>query len=103
MVVEDAELTRNLLSGTTQAGKIHHDVAAIDVRCDTDGIAATLIADRRNINRGATMTTDDILAVLAIAFRATDAASIKSGAVAIRFLDDHKTQRLIGDVHGEEM
>ena len=100
---EDAQLTRNLLRGMTQAGKIHHNVAAIDVRCDADGIAATLIADGRNINRGAAMTADNVLAVLAIAFRATDAASIESGAVAVGFLDDHEAQRLVLDVHGKQM
>ena len=31
MVKEDAQLLRNLLSGATQAGKIHHNVTAIDV------------------------------------------------------------------------
>ena len=97
------QLTRNLLSGATEAGQIHHDVAAIDVRCDADGIAATLITDRGNINGGAAMTADDVLAILTVAFRTTDAASIESGAIAVRFLDDHKTQRLIGDVYGEEM
>ena len=100
---EDAQLTRNLLSGATQAGKIHHNVAAIDARRDSDGIAATLIADGRNINGGAAMTADDVLAVLTIAFRTTDAASIESGAVAVGFLDDHEAQSLVGDVHGEEM
>ena len=103
MVEEDARLTRNLLSGATQAGKIHHDVAAIDVRGNVDGIAATLIADSRNVDGGAAMTADDVLAVLPIAFRATDAASIESGAVAVGFLDDHETQSLVGDVHGEQM
>ena len=101
MVKEDAQLARNLLSGMAQAGKIHHDVAAIDARCDSNGIAAALIADRRDINRGAAMTADDILAVLAIAFGAADAASIESSAVAIGFLDDHEAQSLVGDVYGE--
>jgi len=100
---EDAQLTRNLLRGMTQAGKIHHNVAAIDVRCDADGIAATLIADGRNINGGAAMTADNVLAVLAIAFGATDAARIESGAVAVGFLDDHEAERLTGDVYGEQM
>ena len=103
MVEEDAQLTRNLLSGATEAGKFHHNVAAIDARRDSDGIAATLIANSRNINGGAAMTADHILAVLAVAFRATDTASIEGGAVAIGLFDDHKTQRLIGDVHGEQM
>src|ERR1700730_5925882 len=94
---------RNLLSGATQTGKVHHNVASVDVRCDADGIAATLIADRRNINGGAAMTADHILAVLPIAFRATDAASIESCAIAIGLFDDHKTQRLVGDVYGEQM
>ena len=98
---EDAQLTWNLLSGVTQGGKIHHNVAAIDAGCDSNGIAAALIADRRDINRGAAMTADDILAVLAIAFGAADAASIESSAVAIGFLDDHEAQSLVGDVYGE--
>jgi len=100
---EDAQLTRNLLSGMTEAGKIHHNVAAVDARRDADGIAATLIADGRNINGGAAMTADDVLAVLAVAFRATDTTSIESGAVAVGFLDDHETQHLIGDIYGEQM
>ena len=103
MVEENAQLTRNLLSGATEAGKFHHDVAAIDARRDSDGIAATLIANSRNIDGGAAMTADHILAVLAVAFRATDAASIESRAVAVRFLDDHETQILIGDVHSEQV
>ena len=101
MVEEDAQLARDLLSGPPETGKIHHDVAAIDVGCDTDGIAAALISDTRNVDGRAAMTADNVLAVLAITFGATNAARIESGAVAIGFLDDHETQRLIGDVHGE--
>ena len=89
------------MSGATKAGKIHDDVAAIDVRRDTDGIATTLIANGGNIDGGATMTADDVLPVLAITFGATDAASIESGAVAVGFLDDHEAQRLVTNVHGE--
>src|SRR3984893_5750842 len=99
----DPQLTRNLLSGATQAGKIHHNVAAIDVRGNADGIAATLIADGRNVDGGAAMAADDILAVLSIAFRTTDAASIESCAVSVGLLDDHETQRLVRDVYGEKM
>src|ERR1700686_629254 len=102
-VGRDARLTRNLLSGAAKTGEIHHNVAAIDARRDSNGIAATLIADRGDIDGGATMTADYVLAVLAIAFRATDAASIESGTVAIGFLDEHETQILIGDVDGEQM
>jgi hypothetical protein len=101
MLEEDAQLTRNLLSGVTQTGKIHHNVAAIDAGCDTDGIAAALISDTRNVDGRAAMAADYVLAVLAITFGATDAARIESGAVAIGFLDDHETQRLVGDIHGE--
>src|ERR1700681_5034295 len=49
------------------------------------------------------MTADNVLAVLSVAFRATDTASIESCAISVGFLDDHETQRLVGDVHGEEM
>ena len=101
MLEEDAPLTRNLLSGAAQAGKIHHDVAAVDAGCDTDGIAAALISDTRDVDGRAAMAADYVLAVLAITFSATDAARIESGAVAIGFLDDHKTQRLVGDIQGE--
>ena|ERR1700688_1236938 len=101
MLEEDARLTRNLLSGATEAGKIHHDVAAIDARCDSNGIAAALISDTRNVDGRAAMTADDVLAVLAITFGATDAARIESGAVAVGLLDDHETQRLVGDIYGE--
>ena len=100
---EVPQLTRNLLSGTTQAGKIHHNVTAINVRGNVDGIAATLIADGRNVDRGAAMTADDIPAVLPIAFRATDTTSVQSCAISVGFLDDHKTQSLVRDVHGEQM
>src|ERR1700686_1831167 len=103
MVEEDAQLARNLLSSMTQAGKIHHNVAAVDVRRHSDGIAATLIADGRDINGGAAVTANDVLAVLAIAFRAADAASIESGAVAVGLLDDHEAQSLLGDVHSEQV
>ena|ERR1700675_3032800 len=101
MLEEDAQLTRNLLSGVTQTGKIHHNVAAIDAGCDTDGIAAPLISDTRNVDGRAAMAADYVLAVLTITLGATDAARIESGAVAIGFLDDHETQRLVGDIHGE--
>src|SRR3984893_5266976 len=99
----DPQLTRNLLSCATQAGKIHHNVAAINVRGNADGIAATLIADGRNVDGGAAMTADDILAVLSIAFRATDATSIESCAISVGLLDDHESQRLVRDVYGEKM
>ena len=92
MLEEDARLTRNLLSGVAQAGEIHHDVAAIDAGGDTDRIAAALISDTRNVDGRAAMTANDVLAVLTIAFGATDAARIESGAVTIGFLDDHETQ-----------
>ena len=101
MLEEDARLTRNLLSGATKTGEIHHDVTAVDVRRDTDGIAAALISDTRNVDGRAAMTADDILAVLPITFGATDAARIESGAVAIGLLDDHEAQSLVGDVYGE--
>src|ERR1700692_246927 len=101
MLEEDARLTRNLLSGATEAGKIHHDVAAIDARCDSNRIAATLVADTRNVDGRAAMPRDCVLAVLAIPFGPADEASVERGAVAIGFLDDHETQRLVGDIHGE--
>ena len=101
MLEEDARLTRNLLSGATKTGEIHHDVTAVDVRRDTDGIAAALIADTRNVDGRAAMTADDILAVLAITFGATDTASVESYAIAIGLLDDHEAQSLVGDVYGE--
>src|ERR1700722_20370123 len=101
MLEEDARLTRNLLSGATKTGEIHHDVTAVDVRRDTDGIAAALVADTRNVDGRAAMTADDILAVLAITFGATDTASVESCAIAIGLLDDHEAQSLVGDVYGE--
>ena len=101
MLEEDARLTRNLLSGVAQAGEIHHDIAAIDAGCDADGIAAALISDTRNVDGRAAMTADDILAVLAITFGATDTASVESCAIAIGLLDDHEAQSLVGDVYGE--
>src|ERR1700722_2533909 len=100
-VGEHARLARNLLSGTPETGEIHHDVAAIDAGCDTDGIAAALVSDTRNVDGRAAMAADDVLAVLPIAFGATDAARIESCAVAIGFLDDHEAQGLIGNIHGE--
>jgi len=39
--------------------------------------------------------TNDVLPVLAIPFRAANPASVQSRAVAVRFLDDQETERLI--------
>jgi hypothetical protein len=62
-----------------------------------------LIADGWSVNGGPAMTANDVLAILAIAFGATDAASVEGGAVAVGFLNNYERQSLIADVGSEEM
>src|SRR5271163_3895133 len=68
-----------------------------------DRITSASFADRRDVNSAATVPTDYILAILAIAFRAADAASVERGAPTSRLLDDHESQRLPADIGGKQV
>src|SRR5437762_9603143 len=87
-------LLGNLLGRLSEGGNVDHNVSSIDVRGHADGIAASLIANRGNINRGSAMLANHILPVLAIAFRAANPAGIQRDTPAIRLLDEHDTQGL---------
>src|SRR5258706_4009565 len=86
-----------------QRTHIHNQVAALNTRRYTNGIAAARFANGRHINRRAAVPADYVLAVLAVAFRTAYPACIQRRAVAIRLLDDHEAQRLTVDSHGEQM
>src|ERR1700741_4815010 len=68
-----------------------------------DGIAAAFFADGGDVNRGAAMTANDVLPILAIALGAADLTGVQSRAPAVGLLDDHKAQTLPVHLQGEEM
>src|SRR5258708_16160803 len=65
------------------------------MRCHADRVAASLITNRRNVNRRSAMPANDVLPILAVAFRTADAASIQRHDPSVRLLDDHEPQRLV--------
>ena len=93
----------NLLGGRDERGNIQNKIAAIGVRWHADGIAPALISNRRHIDRRATVPADDVLSVLAIAFCATNPASVQSRAVTIRLLDNQEAHRLMAGSDVVEM
>src|SRR5215831_8415484 len=69
-----------------------------------DGVATSGLADGWNIDGGAAMAADHVLAILAIAFGAADAASIERRAPAIGLFDDHEADGLAcADIGREKM
>lgn len=89
----------DLSEGVGDGGNVDDDIGAFDLERETDGIAATGFADRGNVNGGGAVAADDVLAVLAIAFRAADAASIERDAPALRLLDDKEAKILRTGIH----
>src|SRR5260370_41499108 len=99
---------RHLGEGTTEGRNIDDEVGAIYAEGHADRIAAAGFADGGNVNRRTAVAADHVLTVLAVAFRAADAARVECHAPALRLLDNQKTKRLIAgrrvrNVHGEEM
>src|SRR5882724_5841954 len=68
------------------------------MRRNTDRVATPVISYRWHVDRRAAVPADDILPVLAIPFRAANPASVQRRAIAVRFLDDQKSHRLIPGV-----
>src|SRR2546430_14933824 len=54
------------------------------------GVATPLIANRRNVNGRSTMPANDVLSILPVAFRATDAAGIQRHSPSVGLLNDHE-------------
>src|SRR2546429_4724217 len=77
-----------------EPGNVDHDVSSIQARGHADGIAASLIANRGNENRRSAVAADDVLAVLAAAFRAANPAGIQGHPPAIGLFDEHEPQQL---------
>src|SRR5271170_7435521 len=73
------------------------------MRWNANRVAAASFADRRHINRGTAVPAHDVLPVLAIPFRAADAARVKGRAVTVRLLDDHEAQRLSTSADRKQM
>src|SRR5258707_8766678 len=70
---------------------------------DADRVAAACFANGGDVNCGAAMAANHILAVLAVAFRAANAAGIQRDAPALRLLDDQEKEKLIGGVIRKKM
>src|SRR5260370_25368639 len=98
-----AALLRNLARSLRQGRYIQHQVAAIHVRRDANRIAAALLADRGHVNCRSAVAANDVLSVLAVAFRAADAAGIQRPAVTVPPLDDEEAQPLPSDLQREKM
>src|SRR5712672_1691342 len=96
-------LLRHLFFRLRQRTHIHYQIAALNARGHTDRIAPANFANRRDIYRGPTVAANDILSILAIAFRAANTASIQSRSVSVRLLDDHEAQRLATHVNRKQM
>src|SRR6266581_7026223 len=95
-------LLGNLLGRLSEGGNVDHQVSSIHVRGHADGIAASLIANRGNVNRGSAVPAHDVLPFLAVAFRAANPAGIQRYAPAIGLLDDHEAQGLAARADGEK-
>src|SRR5580700_4468180 len=72
------------------------------MRGHTYGIAAAGLAYCWDVDGRATVAADYVLAVLAVAFGAANTAGVQRGAPAVRFLDDHETNRLAAAEIGRE-
>src|SRR5258708_4403168 len=96
-------LLRHLFFRLRQCAHIHYQIAALNARGHTDRIAPANFANRRHIYCRPTVAANDILPILAIAFRAANAASIQSRSVSVRLLDDHEAQRLATHVNRKQM
>src|SRR5207237_3728157 len=94
---------RNVRRSVGQRRNINHRVSAIQVRGHADGVATPLIANRRNVNGRSTMPATDVLSILPVAFRATDAAGIQRHSPSVGLLNDHESQRLPTRIYGEQM
>src|SRR6267154_401323 len=96
-------LLRHLFFRLRQRAHIHYQIAALNARGHTDRIAPANFANRRYIYRRPTLAANDILPILAIAFRAANAASIQRRAVSVGLFDDHEAQRLTTHVNRKQM
>src|SRR5258705_12437501 len=68
--------------GFGDGGDIHHDVGAVYTERDADRVATARFADGGDINCGAAVAANHILAVLAVGFRATNPAPTQRHAPA---------------------
>jgi len=90
-VVElSGNITWHLGEGSSYGGNVYDDVGSFDLKRKPDRIAAASFSDGGNVNGGRAMAAYDVLAVLAIAFRAADAASVERNAPALRLFDDEE-------------
>src|SRR5882672_8224534 len=94
---------RDLGERVSDGGDIDDDVGAFDSERETDGIAAAGFADGGNVNGGAAVAANDVLAVLAITFGATDTASVERNAPALRLLDNDKAKVLRSGIYRKNM
>src|SRR5579884_275093 len=102
-VANDERSLGDLGPALFEGGKLNGDVGWVGVEGNANGIAAALLANGGNVDRGGAVAADDVLAVLAVAFGATDAAGVESNAPAVGLLDDQEAERLASRLGGEEM
>src|SRR5579863_907964 len=86
-----------------QIWESHDDCDAIRARLHAHGVAATYIANRRDVDCRVAVAANDVLAVLAVAHPATNLAGIERDAPARWFVNHKKTDRFTTRLGGEEM
>src|SRR5882724_8166463 len=89
--------------GFCNCAEVDDEIGAVHAKWNANGIAAARLADCRNVNGGAAVAADDVLPILPVAFRATDAAGVERHAPALRLLDDQKAKRLISRLHRKKV
>lgn len=99
----EALLSRNELRRFNNGRNVDDNIAAVGLRGDADGITSALLTDGGDVNRRGTVAANHVLAVLALALRATNHTGIQGRAVAIGLLDHHEADWTAIGVQSEEM
>src|SRR5882724_1544797 len=82
---------------------VDDEIGAVHAKGNANGIAAARFTDRGNVYSGAAVAADNILPILPVAFRATDATGVERHAPALLYFDDEKAKRLISRFHCKQV